>query len=69
VSALAAEIHHYPVRWVKLERYCELTGDTEEAVRGRRARGEWLDGRHVRLRKRRLWVNLPEADKWVENNK
>ena len=56
----------YPVRWVLLKKYCELTGDTRGAVHKRRAAGIWLDGRHCQIKRGRLWVNLPAVDRWVE---
>ena len=55
------------MKWVRLKKYCELSGDTEYAVRHRRVRGIWLDGIHARLAPdKRLWVNLDEVNKWVE---
>jgi len=53
-------------RWVKLSRYCEMTGDTENAVYQRRYKGAWVEGVHYRLRDRKIWINLPEVQKWVE---
>lgn len=58
----------YPVKWVHLERFCELTGYTEEAVKRNRQRGIWPDGRITITRGRRVHVNLAEYDKWVEGN-
>lgn len=52
--------------WVKLEKYTELTGDTPDAVNARRKQGKWLNGIHVKVVERRIWVNLIEANKWVE---
>ncbi len=54
------------VEWIRLEKYCEVTGETPEAVRKRRQKGIWLDGRHTRVRNRRLWVNTKAAQEWVE---
>jgi hypothetical protein len=56
----------HPVSWVKLKKYCELTGDTAAAVHARRRSGKWLDGVHCRLADELLWVNLVEAQRWVE---
>jgi hypothetical protein len=55
----------HPVTWVKLKKYCELTGDTPAAVHARRRSGKWLDGVHCRIADDLLWVSLPEAQKWV----
>jgi hypothetical protein len=54
------------LRWVMLQKYCKLTGESAEAVRKRRLRGEWLDGQHTRMRNRRLWVNIEAAQRWLE---
>jgi hypothetical protein len=62
----AAPSTFLPIRWVQLERYCELTGDSPMAVHKRRQVGKWLDGVHCRVRDRRVWVNLEAAQKWVE---
>lgn len=51
--------------WVRLEKYCKDSGETPEAVRKRRQKGIWLDGRHTRVRNRRLWVNKKAAQEWV----
>ncbi len=57
------------VKWVKLAHYCELTGETRNAVYQRRYSGKWLGGVHCQIRDRALWINLPEAQKWVEAGK
>ena len=54
------------MRWVKLEKYCELSGDTKQAVYFRRKTFVWKEG--VQLRKdpqNRLWVNLEEVENWL----
>ncbi len=55
------------LKWLKVARYCELTGETKPAVYQRRYSGKWLDGVQCQIRDRNLWVNLPEAQKWVES--
>ena len=57
------------VKWVKLQTYCDLTGDTPAAVRNRKKRGVWVDGIHCIVRSRHLWINLTEAQKWVAKGK
>ena len=53
---------------MKLNRYCELSGDTPDAVHTRRKRGEWIDGRHCHLiGGRRLWIDLAEVNAWVRS--
>lgn len=58
---------NYPIRWVKLERYVELTGDSSDAVMARRKNGKWLDGNQCKIVDGRLWVDLEAVDAWVEN--
>lgn len=57
----------YPIAWVKLAKYVEMTGDSAEAVRGRRKLGKWLDGNECKLVDGSLWINLLAVERWVEN--
>lgn len=52
-------------RWITLAKYCQETGETPKAVRERRLKGEWLDGRHTQVRNRRIWVDWEAAQRWV----
>lgn len=54
------------IEWVKLCKYVELTGDTKDAVHSRRKAGKWLDGNQCKIVDGNLWINLVEAEKWVE---
>ena len=57
----------YPIKWVRLKKYCELSGDTPDAVHARRRKGEWIDDVQCRLAPdRHVWVNLREVEKWIE---
>ena len=57
----------YSIQWVKLKKYCELSGDTVDAVKSRRKRGMWLEGKHCkRAPDGNLWINLQQVEKWVE---
>ncbi len=56
------------MNWVKLNKYCELSGDTAYAVHARRHKGVWMDNLHCRIAPDgKLWINLMEVEKWVEN--
>ena len=58
------------MKWVKLKKYCELSGDTSNAVHAKRRKGIWLDGRECRVAPDgNLWINLTEVEQWVENDK
>lgn len=56
-----------PLRWVKLARYCEVSGDTEDAVHARRRSGKWVRGLHWRHDPDgKIWINTGEVNRWVE---
>lgn len=60
-----------PIRleWVKLELFCSLTGETRDSVHQNKARGEFLEGVHVKTKGNRTYVNLQRFYAWVENDK
>lgn len=56
------------MKWVTLKKYCEISGDTVDAVKQRRKKGEWAEGKHSKLGPNgRIWVNLEQVDRWIEN--
>jgi hypothetical protein len=57
---------NHPISWVKLEKWVEMSGDTADSVMARRKAGKWLDGRQCKIVDGRVWINLAEAEKWVE---
>lgn len=60
-------IYASPMRWIKLAAYCQLSGDTPDAVHARRRKHQWTDGRQCRVGPDgNLWVNPEEVNKWVE---
>lgn len=57
-----------PLLWIRLAKYCELSGDSSDAVHARRRKRQWTDGLHCRVGPDgNLWVNLEEVNKWVES--
>ena len=59
-------VENYPLKWVKLERYVEISGDSVDSVQARRKAGKWLNGRECKLVNGRVWINLPAVEQWVE---
>jgi len=51
--------------WVKLVKYCELSGDTRNAVYKRIADNVWKRGKQYTKRAGVYWINLPGVEKWV----
>jgi hypothetical protein len=62
---IGAEEAYIPV--MTLRRYCEITGDTAQAVYDRRRDGEWEDGKQCSLKRGRLWIYIPEVTLWARS--
>lgn len=55
------------MKWVKLKKYCDDSGDTKDAVHAKRRKGMWLDGVHCKIADDgNLWINTEAVEKWVE---
>lgn len=55
------------MKWVKLKKYCELSGDTPDSVQKKVARGLWLEGVQIKTAEDGArWVNTEAVDLWVE---
>jgi hypothetical protein len=60
----------YPLEWVKLSKYCELAGDTVDAVKAKIKRGLWAEEKHYRkAADGRIYINLVEANLWIAKSK
>ena len=57
------------MKWLKLEKYCEISGDTKMAVYKRRQAGLWLDGRECKVVQGSLWVNTEAVEQWIEKSR
>ena len=57
------------LRWVTLHKYCELSGETQQAVYAKRKKSMWLEGVHSTLGPDgKVWVNIKEVEKWVQQS-
>lgn len=55
--------------WIRLPKYCEITGDTADAVHARRRKRQWLDGKQCIIGPDgNLWICREEVNRWVESN-
>lgn len=55
------------IKWIRLAKYCELTGDTSDAVHARRRKRQWSDGVQCRIGPDgNLWIDPQEVTRWVE---
>lgn len=56
-----------PLRWVRLAVYCQISGDSADAVHSRRRKRQWTDGVQCRVGPDgNLWVNPEEVNRWIE---
>lgn len=56
------------MNWMKLNKYCELTGDTPDSVQKKRKRGIWVDGVQCKpAPDGNIWVDKDAVDQWVMN--
>lgn len=61
--------HQQPRDWIKLQKYCELTGDSADAVHARRRKRQWVDGRQCIIGPDgNVWICREEVNRWVESN-
>ena len=56
------------LNWVRLNRYCEMSGDTPDAVNCRLRNGHWIRGVHTKVPEgsASIWVNLKAVEDWAE---
>lgn len=65
----APEVFACPLRWIRLQTYCRLSGDTSDAVHSRRRKRKWIDGVHCRVGPDdHLWINPEEVNRWIEQH-
>ncbi len=54
---------------VPLKKYCEISGESLDAVKARIDRGYWAEGTHFhKIRNvRERWIDMKAVEKWVRN--
>lgn len=58
-----------PLRWMRLTTYCEISGDSADAVHARRRKRQWTDGIQCKIGPDgNLWVNPEEVNRWIEQS-
>lgn len=56
------------LRWVRLNKFCELSGYTDDAVYAKIRKGVWVEGVHWRKAPDgHIMVNTEEYQRWVES--
>ena len=55
------------LKWVRIEKFCDLTGYTPSAVRGKMSTGIWASGIHFsKAPDGHILINLEAYQSWVE---
>jgi hypothetical protein len=55
------------MKWVKLSKYSDMSGDSPDAVHAKRKKGQFVDGVHCKIAADgNLWINTEMVEKWVE---
>lgn len=58
------------VRYVRIPRFCEITGWTVKAVERKIEDGVWVEGREYRRAPdRNILIDMKGYDRWVEDGK
>lgn len=56
-----------PLGWIRLNRFCELSGYSEDAVRSKISQGKWKEGvMYVKARDGRIHINWEAYQTWVQ---
>lgn len=56
-----------PIDWIRAELYCQITGETMEAIYSHIRECNWAAGKHYkRTGQRTLWINVKEAQEWIK---
>ena len=56
--------------WVRLSKYCELTGETKNTFNKKRFTGQIRDGYHAKLAADgAIWVHIERMSQWVEESR
>ena len=57
------------IQWVRLNRYCHLTGETPDTLKKKRYQGQIIDGYHAKVATDgALWVHVARMSEWVEKS-
>ena len=55
------------IKWIKKNKYCELSGETSDSIKNLIRRGQIIDGIHYKKDELgRLWINIEAMDQRIE---
>lgn len=55
------------MKWVRLNKFCDMSGYTPDAVYAKMQKGVWFESAHWRKAPDgHIFINIDEFEKWVE---
>jgi len=56
------------MKYVTVKKFSELSGYTQDGIRGKIKNGKWLSDRHwKKAPDGRILINVKEVEKWIES--
>ncbi len=62
------EVGNFGVKWVTLEKYAELVGQTKDAINSMRAKGKLLIGIHWKKFNGRIYLNIETTQALIDKS-
>lgn len=53
------------MQWVTVQKLAELTGLTDKSIYNNIYRNIWIEGKHYKKRRRRIYLNIPAIIEWI----
>lgn len=54
------------MNWVTIKRFSQLSGYSEEAIRAKKKKGQWVIDQHFkRAPDGRIFIGIREVEKWI----
>lgn len=64
----AGDIQSYSVKWVTIEKYAELVGQTKDAINSMKAKGKILQDVHWKKFNGRIFLNLETTQELIDKS-
>ena len=56
------------MNWVTIKKFSELSGYSEDAIRAKRKKGQWVIDQHFKKAPDgRILIGIKEVEKWIES--
>jgi hypothetical protein len=56
------------MNWVTIKKFSELSGYSEEAIRAKRKKGQWVIDQQIKIAPDgRILIGIKEVEKWINS--